>query len=104
MVESLDLRRTDNDFGAWENDDGVIFRDPSIKQYGPSYALMDSQKLDEWLDRNGLDILWLIGGEKQLFPSDMYTRGFYGRLIYSGLFSLVNGMPTGSLWFEREEP
>ena len=104
LVESLGLRRTDNDFGSWENDDGVIFRDPSIKQYGPSYALMDSQKLDEWLDKNGLDILWLIGGEKQLFPSDMYPRGFYGRLIYSGLFSLVNGMPTGSLWFEREEP
>ena len=104
LVESLDLRRTDNDFGSWENDDGVIFRDPSIKQYGPSYALMDSQKLDEWLNENGLDILWLIGGEKQLFPSDFVTGKFYGRLTYSGLFRLVNGVPTGSLWFEREEP
>ncbi len=106
LVESLDLRRIDNDFGSWENDDGVIFRDPSIKEYGPSYALMDSQKLDDWLDKNGLEILWLIGGEKQLFPApaDMHARKFYGRLIYSGLFRLVNGIPTGSLWFEREEP
>lgn len=104
LVESLDLRRTDNDFGAWENDGGVIFCDPSIKKYGPSYALMDSQKLGEWLDENGLDILWLIGGEKQLFSPGFGAGNFYGRLIYSGLFRLVNGVPTGSLWFEKEEP
>ena len=23
---------------------------------------------------------------------------------YSGLFRLINGVPTGSLWFDREEP
>ena len=90
-----------NDFGSWKNDNEVIFCDPSVKQYGPSYALMDSQRLDEWLDKNGLDILWLIGGEKQLFS---HMDKFYGRLVYSGLFRSVKGLPTGSLWFEREDP
>ena len=102
LVKSLDLRRADNEFGSWRNDDGVVFCDPSVKQYGPSYALMDSQKLIEWLDENELDILWLIGGEKELFLSDMSK--FYGSLVYSGLFKLVGGRPTGSLWFERREP
>ncbi len=102
LVESLCLRRSDNVFGSWESDDGVIFRDPSIKQDGPSYALMDSQKLDEWLEKNGLEILWLIGGEKLLIPPDIRSREFCG-ITYSGLFRLVNGIPTGLLWFERED-
>lgn len=102
LVESLCLRRSHNDFGSWENDDGVIFCDPSIKQYGPSYALMDSQKLDEWLDKNGLEVLWLIGGEKLLIPPDIRPREFCG-LKYSGLFRIVNGIPTGLSWFERED-
>lgn len=102
LIKYLDLRATGSDFGSWRNDDGVIFRDPSIKEYGPSYALMRSQKLDYWLDKNGLDILWLIGGEKLLFDVDAHK--FYGCLTYSGLFRLVNGMPIGSLWFKREEP
>ena len=101
LVENLCLRINNNDFGSWKNDNEVIFCDPSIKQYGPSYALMDSQRLDEWLDKNGLDILWLIGGEKQLFS---HMDKFYGRLVYSGLFKSVKGLPTGSLWFEREDP
>ena len=102
LVESLDLRRVDNDFGSWRNDNGVVFRDPSIQEYGPSYALMDSQKLNEWLNENGLDILWLIGGEKRLFSSDMHK--FHGSLIYSGVFKLLDCIPHGSLWFKKQEP
>ncbi|MEE9423792.1 MAG: AVAST type 2 anti-phage system protein Avs2 [Methylococcales bacterium] len=103
LVEGLDLKRTLGDCGSWENNRQTIFRDPSIKQYGPSYALMDSQSLNGWLDEDGLEILWLIGGEKQLFAHS--ARGkFYGRLIYSGLFRLVEGIPNGSSWFERQEP
>ena len=102
LVESLELRRVNNDFGSWRDDDGVIFRDPSIEKYGPSYALMDSRKLNEWLNENELDILWLIGGEKTLFLS--YPHKFYGSLIYSGLFKLVGSIPSGSLWFGRQEP
>jgi hypothetical protein len=64
---------------------------------------MDSQSLNGWLDENGLEIIWLIGGEKQLFAYS--ARGkFYGRLIYSGLFRFIEGKPNGSLRFERQEP
>ena len=100
LVESLDLRRTD-DFGSWRDNERVIFCDPSIKEYGPSYALVDSRKLNKWLEENELDIIWLIGGEKGLFSSDAYKS--HGFLIYSGLFKLVDNTPTGSLWFKRQE-
>ena len=39
LIRSMGLRRTTGDNGSWENDDGVIFRDPSPMEKGPSYAL-----------------------------------------------------------------
>ena len=101
LVESLELRRTYEDFGSWGNDDGVVFRDPSVKQDGPNYALIDSRKLNEWLDENGLDILWLIDGEKELLPSN--TQRVYGSQLYRGVFKLVGDTPTGSLQFENHD-
>ena len=100
LVESLELRRSD-DFGSWRNDDGAVFRDPSVKQNGPNYALIDSRKLKEWLDQNELDILWLIDGEKELLSSDMSK--FYGSQLYRGLFKLVGDTPTGSLQFKSHD-
>lgn len=102
LVENLGLSRSEDDFGSWRNDNKVIFRDPSINEYGPSYALMNSKKLIEWLNENEMEVIWLVGGEKQLFSSNVST--FYGRLAYSGLFRLKDGKHSGSLWFEREEP
>jgi len=70
LVENLGLRNSIGEFGAWRNENEVVFLDPSIKLYGQSYALMNTQKLSEWLDKNGLEIHWLVSGEKQLFSSD----------------------------------
>lgn len=103
LVEDMSLKRSARGDGSWKNDGGEIFRDPSLVENGPRYALIRSQQFDEWLDRKGLAILWLIGGEKQLFSHD--TSKFYGRLTYSTMYRLVDGMPTGgSFWFSRTEP
>ena len=103
LVRSMGLRRTDGDNGSWENDDGVIFRDPSLMEKGPSYALIRSQQLDEWLHNENLEILWLIGGEKQLFSHN--SDRFYGRLTFSVMYRLVDGVPEGGIFrCRRTEP
>ena len=127
------LRRTESDHGSWKNEEGVVFKDPSLVtvrfqfsgfvrqinlnsieiamlfadshlvENGPSYALIESQQLDEWLTSEGLAILWLIGGEKQLFSYD--SSKFYGRLTFSGMCRLVGGAPEGGpFWCRRIEP
>lgn len=95
LVMSMGLRRTTGDNGSWENDDGVIFRDPSLMENGPGYALIRSQQLDEWLNDEDLAILWLIGGEKQLFSHN--SDKFYGRLTFSAMYRLVDGVPAGGI-------
>ena len=103
LVSSMGLRRTAGDNGSWENDDGMIFRDPSLMEKGPSYALMRSQQLDEWLNSEDLEILWLIGGEKQLFSHN--SDKFYGRLTFSVMYRLVDGAPEGGKFrCRRTEP
>ena len=103
LVRSMSLRRTVGVNGSWENDDGVIFRDPSLMEKGPSYALIRSQQLAEWLNNEGLAILWLIGGEKQLFSHN--SDKFYGRLAFSVMYRLVDGVPEGGIFrCSRTEP
>lgn len=63
--------------------------------------MIDSLKLNEWLNENRLDILWLINGEKELLPSN--TQRAYGSQLYRGLFKLVGDAPTGSLQFENHD-
>lgn len=77
-----------------------VFIDPSAKEAGPSYALIRSEILEVWLDKNDLQLIWLIGGEKQLFTC--MASKFYGRLVYSGIYTITNAELGGEMWFIEE--
>lgn len=86
---------------AWSNGKGeLIFLDPSTMGIGPSYALIKRDVMQRWLIENHLRIVWLIGGEKQLFTHNVDK--FYGRLVFSGMFTLWDNEITGELWFDEE--
>lgn len=103
LVKDLCLEGIEGDHGSWKNDEGVIFKDPSSVENGPNYAVIRSQQLNEWLNSQNLAILWLIGGEKQLFS---HNRGkFYGRLRFNAMYRLVDGVPKGGIFkCSRTEP
>ena len=98
----MDLSRPPGQWGRWEYKKQLVFFDPSLEEYGPSYALMRTEKLQKWLEDNDLEIVWLIDGEKQMFSSGVGQ--FFGRLVYSGLFKYENGKPVGNVWCDREDP
>lgn len=101
IIKGMNLNRSKENFGAWCNDQGeVIFLDPSIAEEGPSFALVRKEAFLNWLDENDLEILWLIGGEKQLFKAH---SDFFGRLVYNSLCRFEDGQITVEIWFEREE-
>lgn len=103
LVNELGMERVPNEFGNWKVGEDIVFTDPSVEEYGPSYALMQTEALNEWMAENGLRILWLIGGEKQLFASDLGSSEFFGRLVYSGVYWMESNRPVGSLHFRKEE-
>ena len=100
MIEGMGLRRSMQNFGVWCDSKGeIIFQDPSIEE-GPSFALVRKDAFLTWLDENDLEILWLIGGEKQLFR---HTRDFYGRLVYNTLCRFEDGEAKSEVWFEEQK-
>lgn len=102
IVEELNLERTKEDFASWSDENGVVFIDPSLKEYGPSFALMQSDTLKKWLNDHNLEIAWLIGGEKEMFSNQ--SMDFHGRCIYSGIFNLENNEIQGAVSFKHEKP
>ncbi|WP_436371796.1 AVAST type 2 anti-phage system protein Avs2 [Cytobacillus sp. BC1816] len=102
LISELGLRLKQYEYGEWVDTNGTnAFLDPSNKEKGPSYALVRSELLIEWLEENNLKLIWLIGGEKQLFTS-MANR-FIGRLVYSGIYTLSDTGIEGNMWFMEEQ-
>lgn len=74
-----------------------------MNEKGSPSALIQTNILFNWLEENDLQLIWLVGGEKQLFTS--MASNFFGRLIFSGIFTLTeNGIEENDLWFNREKP
>lgn len=59
--------------------------DPSELENGPSAALIKSEPFEKWLEENDLQIIWFIGGEKQIFSDEGYvSRWLEFNFIYYG--------------------
>ena len=101
IIKGMKLKRSTENFGAWCNDQNeVVFLDPSIAEEGPSFALIKKGPFLNWLDENDFEILWLIGGEKQLFKAH---STFFGCLIYNTLCRFKDGQITVETWFKKEK-
>ena len=103
IINGLGLTPDLKNVSQWLNKaQKIVFFDPSIKEKGNSCALIHKDSFFNWLEENDLQLIWLIGGEKQLFTY-MATK-FYGRLIYSGFYTLdIEGI-SEKMWFDREVP
>ncbi|USE70556.1 hypothetical protein CTT31_16100 [Pseudoalteromonas maricaloris] len=101
LIQEAELKRAQGKWGCWEHGGKVVFSDPSIEEYGPSYVLMSTDFLQKWLSDNNMELIWLIGGEKQMFSNE--GGEFFGRLVFSGIYRYEQGKPTGSMRFTKEQ-
>lgn len=70
LIKDLELVQTPGNFSSWKNyANDVVFLDPSEREKGPSFALLNATILDNWLLKNDLQLIWFIGGEKQIYNS-----------------------------------
>lgn len=89
--------------GQWvDANSNLVFIDPSVEERGPSYALIRTDVLMSWLEKQGLQLVWLVGGEKDLFANE--SSKFYVRLVFSGAYLLTLDGPKENRWFMKEEP
>lgn len=89
LIKDLRLMPVLGNFNAWKDSENeVVFLDPSELEKGPSFALFNATILDNWLLENDLQIIWFIGGEKQIFNS----KGNVARwLEFNYMLTDING-------------
>lgn len=103
IVQEIGLTKNKENPGEWMKDGTAVFRDPGLDINTQSCALFHKEVFCEWLKASGYMLIWLIGGEKQLFTP--HARHFFGRLNYSGLYYMGgDGVIAGENWSEPEKP
>lgn len=103
LVENLKLQRDQSFPSEWYKDNHLIFFDPSFRHGDKSKALIRKDIVCAWLAENNNVLIWLIGGEKQLYNPRI--QGFPGRLIHNGVFCMDStGKIEGEIWYEEERP
>jgi hypothetical protein len=71
----------------------VVTQDPSVFEDGPAALLIRKEYLLEFLQRNGLRLMWTVLAEKQVFVEDRET--WPGRLEISGSYALREEIQGG---------
>lgn len=103
IVNDMNINNDINTPSYWFKDDNLIFMDPVFDYSTQPCALIKKDIMCQWLSENDYVLLWLIGGEKQLFTIDVDK--FYGRLVYSAFYSMDgSGEIEGQIWTEEEHP
>ena len=100
LIEGMALKRSLKSFGSWCDSQGKIIFHDNIAQNGTSsFAMVSKESLLNWLNENHLELVWLIGGEKQLIRTG---SKFYGRMVYNTICQ-YNGMELVSeRWFDKQ--
>ena len=103
IIEEVGLTKNKENPGEWKKNNIVVFKDPGLEVSTQSCALFEKETFCQWLRDNDYVLIWLIGGEKQLFTS--HSTHFFGRLNLNSLYYMDGeGIIKGELWTEQEKP
>ncbi|KAF1298164.1 hypothetical protein BAU15_09980 [Enterococcus sp. JM4C] len=101
LIDNLKLLQNQEIPSEWTKNKETVFFDPSLRFNQNSKALIRKDVLCEWLESNDLALIWLIGGEKELF--NYRITEYFGRLLYSGFYYMSgDGKIEGGQWSEEE--
>lgn len=71
--------------------DIVRFMDPSLKERGASAGVVDRQLFLSTVEAAGLEAVWLVAGEKNVYSSDSMRHGFGGRVMHVVAYRFLHG-------------
>lgn len=89
LINEFNLHNDPLNYGKWYNcKNDIVFIDPSVSDKGNSYALVNSYYFNNWLKKNNLALVWLVGGEKQIYHSENHNHkfGVHGRVVFNMIF------------------
>jgi len=69
----------------------VQFFDPAVFEPGSHAALVDEEKFEAALDKEGLEALWVVAGEKSVYGDMWAAKGFGGRYAHTAVYQRRHG-------------
>jgi hypothetical protein len=104
LIGGLKLHLSDGRRMSYVNDGGeIIFRDPSVNEPGHSAALVDRKAFLDFLAREQLSCVWIVGGMKVAYGGRRHEGGWGGdRLFSSVLWLTANGFERRDKFEERK--
>lgn len=104
LVKGLNLHLSNGRELSYADSSGTVrFFDPSIKEAGPSAALVDSDAFFNFLNREGLTAVWTIGGLKNAHGGRR-QEGWGGERLFSSVFWLTESGFERRDRFEDRKP
>ncbi len=100
LIEQLELHHSTKAFSTWKLNSEIFFFDPSTEEYGPSYALVNKNLMQDWLISNNLRILWAVRGDKTLFAHKDHK--FHGRMNLNGVCYTISNKLFENITFSNE--
>jgi hypothetical protein len=82
----------------------TMFFDPSTKESGPGAALVDRDAFLALLQREELDAVWIISGEKNAYGGRRHDHGFGGAREFTSIYWMQDGDFKRQDHAERQEP
>lgn len=74
-----------------------LFFDPSIATSGPSAGLVDREAFLAMLDRENLEAIWVIRGEKTAYGGQGHRNTFGGTVEHTGVYRITPDGLSGSV-------
>lgn len=93
IVEGMNLHDKGN-IGAFYRNDTLACFNPGIKEQSNHLLLVDRELLTNWLEENGLCILWIVTIEKRILNGRYGAEGF---TEWQGSYVLADGKIEGKL-------
>ncbi|WP_386082403.1 hypothetical protein ACFIOZ_03970 [Vreelandella sp. F11] len=104
LMRGLHLRLADGRSLAYSTSNGkVLFKDPSANEPGFSAAVVDRDAFRAFLDAEGLEIVWIVTGEKSAHGGPPHGRGWGGMLNYWGIYRFNGDSIRGELNYKRQD-
>jgi hypothetical protein len=96
LYKDLDMEFSDRE-GEFVKNNTLICFDPSVNNKSPACCLIDKNEIIEYLEKNNLQIVWTVLGEKQILGREEDINPSTGRQEISGFYYFDNNQITGNL-------
>ena len=102
LFDGLNMNYSKKEGELIDQKNELVCFDPSVNTQSISGLLIKKKPLYDFLDSQGLVLIWTVIGEKQILGNNWSKDDYPGQLNISGLISMKNNMLSGKLNTKRE--